>query len=149
MTDLTYKPIEAQKVLIIEDDPEFSYYLRVVLEDEGFRTMIADDGINAYNAIKTYLPDLITLDLLLPNKTGIKLFTQLRKHNKFSSIPIIVITSYSLNSYPAVDLKKTLYSNKLSPPEAFLEKPIESKELLSTIQRILNNRNIYNMGLKG
>ncbi|MGC9027911.1 MAG: response regulator [bacterium] len=140
-TNSEYVAETKPRVLIIEDDPEFSYYLKIIFEDCGCSTMIASDGIKGYKAIKSFEPDLITLDLLLPNKTGIQLFRQLRKHSKFHSIPIIVITSYSENNYPMLDIKKKLYSSKIIPPEAFFEKPVESRELLLAVQRILGFTN--------
>lgn len=135
------------KVLIVEDDPEFSYYLKIILEDYGCTTMIAQDGVMAYRALRTYLPDLITLDLLLPNKTGIQLFIQLRKSKKFSNIPIIVITNYSLTNFPMLNIKKRLYSNKIAPPEAFFEKPIESRKLILAIQHVFDNKKNSNSEL--
>ena len=128
------------KILIIEDDPEFSYYLKIILEEAGFCTKIASDGMAGFQLLKSLVPDLITLDLIMPNKTGIKFFTEIRKNSKYCSIPVIIITSYTNNTYPMIDFKKALYSKALTPPDGYFEKPVESLRLISVIRNILASK---------
>ena len=128
------------RILIIEDDPEFSYYLKVILEEAGFCTVLASDGVSGFQLLKSLVPDLITLDLIMPNKTGIKFFTEIRKNSKYCSIPVIIITSYTNNTYPEIDFKKALYSKALTPPDGYFEKPVESLRLISVIRNILASK---------
>ena len=128
------------RILIIEDDPEFSYYLKIILEEAGFCTVLASDGMAGFQLLKSLEPDLITLDLIMPNKTGIKFFTEIRKKRKYCSIPVIIITSYTNNTYPMIDFKKALYSKALMPPDGYFEKPIESLRLISVIRNILASK---------
>ena len=132
------------KILIIEDDPEFSYYLKIILEEAGFCTVLAPDGMAGFQLLKSLVPDLITLDLIMPNKTGIKFFTEIRKNSKYCSIPVIIITSYTNNTYPEIDFKKALYSKALTPPDGYFEKPVESLKLISVIRNILASKRISN-----
>jgi DNA-binding response OmpR family regulator len=136
------------KILIIEDDPEFSYYLKIIFEESGFDTILASDGSIGFQLVKSYMPDIITLDLIMPNKTGIKFFTEIRKNNKFCSIPIIIITSYTSNTYPMIDLKKTLYSKTLAPPDGYFEKPVESSKLISVIRNVVASKKRPNRNLE-
>ena len=132
------------KILIIEDDPEFSYYLKIILEEAGFCTELASDGMAGFQLLKSLVPDLITLDLMMPNKTGIKFFTEIRKNSKYCSIPVIIITSYINNTYPGIDFKKALYSKALTPPDGYFEKPVESIRLISVIRNILASKSKSN-----
>ncbi|MCL5878444.1 MAG: response regulator [Deltaproteobacteria bacterium] len=132
------------KILIIEDDPEFSYYLKIILEEAGFCTELASDGTAGFQLLKSLVPDLITLDLIMPNKTGIKFFTEIRKNSKYCSIPVIIITSYTNNTYPGIDFKKALYSKALTPPDGYFEKPVESLRLISVIRNILASKSRSN-----
>ncbi len=128
------------RILIVEDDPEFSYYLKIILEEAGFCTVLASDGMAGFQLMKSIVPDLITLDLIMPNKTGIKFFTEIRKNSKYCSIPVIIITSYTNNTHPGIDFKKALYSKALMPPDGYFEKPVESLRLISVIRKILASK---------
>ena len=64
----------AKKILIIDDEPDMVTFLCALLEDHGYVTITAADGEEGMTKIKSEKPDLISLDLLMPNKTGIKMF---------------------------------------------------------------------------
>ena len=125
------------KILIVEDDPEFSYYLKIVVEEAGFCPVLAPDGRAGFQQLKSMMPDLITLDLIMPDKTGIKFFSEIRKNSRYCSIPVIIITGYTDNTYPMIDFKKALYSTALKPPDGYFEKPVESLKLISVIRTLL------------
>ena len=59
-----------RRILVVEDEPDMLAYLVALLEDNGYETMTASDGSEALQRINTWKPDLICLDLLMPNKAG-------------------------------------------------------------------------------
>jgi two-component system, OmpR family, phosphate regulon response regulator PhoB len=81
------------KVLVVEDEEAISHLLAYNLEREGFRVATAPDGEEALIKVEESRPDLVLLDWMLPNVSGIELCRQLRTRNETREIPIIMITA--------------------------------------------------------
>ncbi|MDY6862909.1 MAG: response regulator [Thermodesulfobacteriota bacterium] len=127
-----------KKVLVIDDDPSLVTYLKALLEDNGYGVITAKDGEEGLEKVKGEKPDIITLDLLMPEKTGIKMFRELRRDNVLKDIPIIMVTGISNEYQGFSDFKKFIYERKIPGPEGYIEKPIKPEALLSKIDEILN-----------
>ncbi len=82
----------AKKILIVDDDPIIVKYISNVLEDNGYETCTADDGVKAYEMLKKEKPDLITLDLSMPEEWGTRFYRKMSKEEEFKNIPVIVIS---------------------------------------------------------
>src|SRR5260221_8146554 len=79
------------KVLVVEDEPAIQKYLKELLLDNGFSVEIAPDGITGLNSIKKSPPDLVLLDLGLPNMTGDMVCLEIKK--KYTDLPVIILTA--------------------------------------------------------
>ena len=79
-----------EKILIIDDDVNICELLRLYLEKEGFSTETVTDGLKAVDAFKSYSPDLVLLDIMLPVMDGMQVCQQVRE---FSNVPIIMLTA--------------------------------------------------------
>jgi len=84
-----------KKVLIIEDDKDISNAIKEALQDDGFLTTQIFDGGNAIQAIRSETPDIILLDIMLPNMNGIEIIKELKTINSIRDIPIIFVTAKS------------------------------------------------------
>lgn len=84
-----------KKIMVVDDDPNIVDYLVSVFEDHGYLTCRASDGIVAYDVAKAEKPDLITLDLEMPNQWGPRFYRKLTQEEEFSDIPVIVISGLS------------------------------------------------------
>lgn len=116
-----------KKLLIIEDDPALSKGISIFLNEEGFETDTASDGIEGYNkALKPGI-DLIILDLILPNKNGIDVCRELRE-NKIM-VPIIILSSRKDDSDKIVGLELGA--------DDYVTKPFNNRELLARIKAVL------------
>lgn len=127
-----------KKILIIDDEPNVITYLSTLLEDNGYNTcstLNADDG---FQKALEERPDLITLDLLMPDKTGIKLYKELKKDAKLKAIPVIMVTGFTSDQFPMVDFKKFIYERSIPGPEGYIEKPIDPEALLTAIRQTLS-----------
>jgi signal transduction histidine kinase/DNA-binding response OmpR family regulator len=92
-----YRSVEpASTVLIVEDDPDTRYMLRRQLEKEGWQVREAMNGRQALQEIAAQQPELIVLDLMMPEMDGFAVVNELRKHPAWDSIPVIVITAKQL-----------------------------------------------------
>ena len=85
-------PNEEMKVLVIEDEESFITALKVGLTREGFTVEVQSDGAEALNTFKTFNPDIVLLDLMLPNRSGVDICRDIRKVAK---TPIIMVTAKS------------------------------------------------------
>jgi len=82
----------AKKVLVVDDDPIIVKYLMNVLNDNGYETCTASDGNQAYEVLKAENPDLITLDLEMPEEWGPRFYRKMSKDKQYKDKPIIVVS---------------------------------------------------------
>ena len=119
----------AKKILIIDDEQDQRTYLKVLFEENGFETDSAADGDLAMPKVEEFMPDLITLDIIMPRETGVKFYRRLCKDSRFSKIPVIICSG--------VGAYKDLFARDhktMVKPVAFIEKPVDKEELLKTIE---------------
>src|SRR5210317_1383199 len=82
-------------VLVVDDEPNVRQYLAQILLDAGFNVLQAGDGREAMEKIQESPPDFISLDLVMPRKSGHKLLYELRKDRKLSQIPVLIVTAHA------------------------------------------------------
>jgi CheY-like chemotaxis protein len=85
----------AKKILVVDDDPVIVKYLVSVFEDNGYETCTADTGTEAYEVLEREKPDLITLDLEMPEEWGTRFYRKFTKHEEYKDLPVIVISGLS------------------------------------------------------
>ena len=131
------KPGDAT-VLVVDDEPDVVTYLQSVLEDAGINVVTAHDGDTALALIKTEKIDLISLDLVMPRKSGIRLLVELRKNQGYSRIPVIFVTGHAHDPGVRKDVSDALAGSTMTGPAMYLEKPVTPQGYLANICRILN-----------
>jgi len=114
--------IMAKKIMIVDDDPNIVSYLEDFLGDNGYDTCSASDGSDAMAVVKKENPDLITLDLDMPEEWGPRFYRKLMKENEFKKTPVIVITGLTGGKYA---IQKAVAS---------LTKPFDRDELLRIVK---------------
>jgi CheY-like chemotaxis protein len=115
----------AKKILVVDDEPDVREYLTTLLEDSGYEARSAYDGIAAMELIEQEAPDLILLDLMMPEETGTGLYRKLHHRKEFKNIPVIVISGVA---------GRDLAVSKSVP---VFEKPIDEAGLLRAIGQSL------------
>ena len=122
----------AKTILVVDDDPDTLTYLTTVLEDNGFATVSAADGVEAMAKIEENRPDLIALDISMPEKSGVAVYRSLKEDDSLKSIPVIIITGVS------DDFKKFISTRRqVPPPEGYISKPVDSEQLLGMVNVLL------------
>jgi CheY-like chemotaxis protein len=135
--------MSSKKILVIDDEPDVLTYLTMLLEDQGYETCSAKDGLEGMEKIRQERPDLVCLDLLMPQKTGVKLYHEMRKDPDLKKIPVVMITAFGPPLYPRIDFKRFIHQRALiPPPEGYLEKPIDREALVKVIARIFEREAI-------
>ena len=128
----------AKKILIVEDDPDITTFLETLLRDNGYETVSAADGQAGLDMLKTDPPDLVTLDISLPEKSGVRFYREVKEFPDTAKIPIIIVTGVTGWGRRPEDFEKFISSRKqVPPPEGFIAKPIEEDELLSKVKELL------------
>jgi CheY-like chemotaxis protein len=136
------KALAGRRILVVDDEPDVRTYLRMIFKDEGAEVIEAPDANQAMRLLKTERPDLMTLDLIMPHKTGEKLYWELRKDPDFTGLPIVIVTGYARVETPAINFHKFIEEKHLPEPDGFLEKPIQPELVLDTVVNILAKKTI-------
>ena len=124
-------------VLVVDDEPDVREYLSEILRDAGFNVRTACDGIEALESIRAQPPDFISLDLVMPRKSGQKLLYELRKDRVLSRIPVLIVTAHARDELGEGDLRDIVESRVISGPGVFLEKPVKPLDYVRCVQQAL------------
>jgi DNA-binding response OmpR family regulator len=117
------------RILIIEDDEYSREALEHLLNAKGCQTISAAGGISGYRAARRYAPDVIVLDLILPDIDGQRLLRKFRSNRALGQVPIVVITGYGPNEIPA---------GVSSSADFCISKPASFDDVIRAIFNLLN-----------
>lgn len=115
----------AKKIMIVDDDPVIVKYLENIFNDNGYQTCVARDGSEGVNVVKKEKPDLITLDLEMPDEWGPRFYRNLSKEKEFKNVPVIVISGLTGNQYA------------IHKAVASLTKPFDKEKLLEIVKETI------------
>lgn len=119
------------QVLIIDDDPNQCDMVKRTLEKEGCIVEIAENGLKGLEKLKTFAPDLIVLDLMMPEMDGFQFLTELQKTEDGRSIPVIVVTAKDLTSEDRQQLQGVVQ-------EILIKSAYERDNLLNKIVQLIS-----------
>lgn len=126
------------KILIVEDDVDIVELLRYNLEKEGYQLESATNGVEGYEKLSAFMPDLILLDIMMPEMDGIELCAKIREEEKYADILIAFLTARgeSFTHITALD----------AGGDDFIAKPIKPNVLKSRIKALLRRSKRHNQG---
>ncbi len=129
----------ATKILIIDDEPHVVIYLETLLQDNGYKTVSAANGREAMEKVKTEKPDLITLDITMPEQSGIRFYRDLKENPESADIPVLVVTAVTGYGGDPTTFENFLKSRRqIPPPDGFFSKPIDQDEFLRAVKELVN-----------
>lgn len=129
---------DKKKILVVDDEPNIVQYLEALLGDNGYATVSAANGNQAMEQVKKEHPDLICLDVTMPEKSGIRFYRELKDDPEFSSIPVIVVTAVTYYGKDPEPFREFLNTrSQVPPPEDFIAKPIERESFLASVKKVL------------
>ncbi|MBN2041790.1 MAG: response regulator [Spirochaetes bacterium] len=127
-----------KKILIVDDDPDIITYTTTVLEENDYKPVIAKNGEEGMNLIKSENPDLIILDVLMPKQSGIKIYRELKTADSYKNIPVIIQSGIAKRTFLRSQEALTEFGGENVPePDAYLEKPVEPDELIDSIKKLI------------
>jgi DNA-binding response OmpR family regulator len=115
----------SHRILVVDDEPDVRTFLTAVLKKAGFETLVAADGREAFEIAESERPELIILDLQMPNQTGTDFYRRLLKHQELSQVPIIVVSGLAGRHLA------------LREPFAVFDKPIDPDEFVTAVEKAL------------
>ncbi len=124
---------EKKKVLCIEDEPEMIDLIKLILERKGFEVLGAVGGKEGLEVIRREMPDLILLDLMMPEVDGWEVFRQMKADEQLKDIPVIVVTAKA----QSIDKVLGLHIAKV---DDYVTKPFGPQELLKSVNKVLAMR---------
>ena len=116
-----------KSILVVDDEPVIVEIAKRKLEERGYEVATAQDGIEALEALKKKIPDLILLDIQMPRMNGYTFVVEKAKIPEFVSIPVVVLTAYG-------EMEPLLRRHGI---KAYLLKPLKLQELLDRVQALI------------
>lgn len=128
---------EDKTILVVDDEPDTVTFLQTTLQYAGFNVMTAMNGEEALERVKERKPDFISLDLVMPKKSGIRFLYELRKNREWARIPLVIVTGHARDDLGSSDLNTILEDRMISGPQAYLEKPVTPETYVAAVKRAL------------
>jgi CheY-like chemotaxis protein len=122
----------AKKILVVDDEPDVVTYLASVLRDSGYEALEAFNGEEAMEKVLKEHPDLVTLDITMPEMTGVKAYRKMKEDPVLSKIPVVIVTGVSHEFKQFISTR-----SQVPAPEGYLEKPVKPEDLLAEVRRLL------------
>ncbi len=123
--------MENKKVVCIEDEPEMIDLVKLILVRKGFDLTGAMGGREGLEAVRRIKPDLVLLDLMMPDMDGWEVYQQMKADPDLKDIPVIVVTAKA----QSIDKVLGLHIAKV---DDYVTKPFGPQELLKSVERVLN-----------
>ena len=125
---------EKKRILIVDDEPDFSMIVQTYLEKEGFATELAYNGVEGFEKIKANPPDAIVLDVMMPEMDGYELCALLKKESAYANIPIVLLTAVADR---VTSTKYSHYDGMSTEADDYLPKPASADDITQSVKRLL------------
>jgi two-component system, OmpR family, phosphate regulon response regulator PhoB len=126
-----------KKILIFEDEPDILSYLLAVLQDNGFSPITIDAQGCVADAVKAAGPDLIILDVMMPLRSGISIYRELRSSADLENIPVVIMSGFTSDCGNITNgFQQMVPEKNLMVPDGFIDKPIDVKAMVALVIRL-------------
>ncbi len=120
-------------ILCVEDEPEMIDLMRLILGRRGFDVKGASGGVEGLKMIKQEMPDLVLLDLMMPDMDGWEVYQQMKADEKTKNIPVIVVTAKA----QSIDRVLGLHIAKV---DDYIAKPFSPQDLMNSVEKVLKSK---------
>lgn len=122
---------EKKLILVVDDDPDLVEAVSMELESENYRVAKAYDGVEAWDRIKEEKPQLVILDVMMPNKNGYQVCDEMKKDPQYSNINVILLTAVGA---AVTSTSYTHWDGKKSLADDYIPKPIDLDRLMEIVK---------------
>ncbi len=120
-------------ILCVEDEPEMIDLMRLILGRRGFEVKGASGGVEGLKMIRQEMPDLVLLDLMMPDMDGWEVYQQMKADEKTKNIPVIVVTAKA----QSIDKVLGLHIAKV---DDYITKPFSPQDLMNSVEKVLKSK---------
>jgi len=120
-------------IVYVEDEPEMIDLVKLILSRKGYHVIGAEGGQQGLDIVREHLPDLVLLDLMMPDVEGWDVYQQLRADTKTNKIPVIIVTA------KAQDIDKVLGLN-IAKVDDYVSKPFSPQDLVDSVEKVLSQQ---------
>lgn len=131
----------ANKIMVVDDEPDVVDLVRLVLESDGFEVVTAYSGKECLEKIGRDMPDLVLLDIMMPQMDGWEVYSKIKVNPKTKDIPVAMLTAKS----QSIDKMIGLHVVKV---DDYITKPFGRSELLERVKKILKEKGIPRPSVK-
>jgi DNA-binding response OmpR family regulator len=124
-----------EKILCIEDEPQMIDLIKLILETKGYEVLGAEGGQQGLEMMRSERPDLILLDLMMPEMDGGDVFHHMKEEVELRDIPVIVVTA------KAAPIDQVLWIN-VAKVDDYVIKPFGPRELVDSVEKVLGQRTL-------
>jgi CheY-like chemotaxis protein len=132
------KPAAGKKILIVDDELDVRIYVRTLFETSGYAPIVSRNGKEGLEKAKELSPDLIILDVMMPEAGGVTMYRELKADQALKDIPVIMLTGIGEKSFShylkMLNLKR---KDPIPQPHAHMEKPLDHEKLLELAKKII------------
>ncbi len=131
---------DRKRILVVDDEPDVLTYLGTLLEDAGYEVETARDGAEALERVRARRPDLVSLDITMPEKTGVRFYREMKEDPDLAAVPIVIVTGVT-NPWAGPGGEGSFERfistrRRVPPPEGFFEKPIDREKFLARVAEL-------------
>ena len=128
-------------ILIVDDEQDVCVSLSRLFQENGYEIACARDGAEALASVAASRPDLITLDLSMPNMSGVKFYREIKSRPELQAIPVVLVTGVTGFGGNAADTERFYRTRHHVPaPEGFIPKPVDPDEILKLVGELTKTR---------
>ena len=128
-----------KKILTVDDEYQAREIIATMLEENDYVPLRAKNGQEALKIIKEEAPDLIVLDVLMPEKSGIKLYRELKSTESLKKIPVVICSGVARRTFLRTHTAPSKRGQgSLPEPEGYMEKPVRPEALAKIIKKLLD-----------
>ena len=125
-----------KNALIIDDEPDVTTYHGALLEDHGWTVRTANSGDEGIALAQAERPDVVLLDVMMPDRGGLSTFVALRKDDRTKDVPVVLVTG--IQATLTRDFKAFLDRFRSYNPDGYLEKPVDPDRLLKLLDEVMS-----------
>ncbi len=133
-------PMKKKKILIVDDELDMRIFISTLLETRGYKPVVTRDGKEGMRKAKSVVPDLIILDVMMPEEGGVQMYRQLKTDNNLKDIPGIMVSAIAKKTFSHyLKMLNVQRDDHIPEPDAYMEKPPEAEALLKMTGRLIGS----------
>jgi len=127
-----------KKILCVDDELDMRIFISTVLRTQGYEVTLARNAVEGIRKAHEVGPDLVVMDVMMPQAGGVTLFQEIKKDERLKHVPVILLTGVSEKAFSHhLKMLNLRIDDSLPPPDAYMEKPLNPEHLVAMIERLL------------